>query len=130
MRTGKSRSSGLPYPNNFVAGDNLFRDFRVDLTEMAIQKLNPADRHVQENVRDVVLLGERKLPACRATKYISPRRKSTTRLPRATFARTATAQDRRKFGKNTKFTAQRANIDSNLYFSVEASYNGLRTPTR
>lgn len=57
IRTGVSRSSALPYPDNFVAGDNLFRDFRVDLSEVAIQKLNPADRHVLENVRDVVLLG-------------------------------------------------------------------------
>jgi predicted CXXCH cytochrome family protein len=57
LRTGASRSTGLPYPNNFVAGDNLFRDFQVDLSNAAIQRLNPADRHVQENVRDVVLLG-------------------------------------------------------------------------
>jgi hypothetical protein len=58
LRTGKSRSSGLPYPNNFVAGDNLFRDFEVDLSAAAIEKLNSRDRHVQQNVRDVVLLGK------------------------------------------------------------------------
>jgi predicted CXXCH cytochrome family protein len=58
LRTGSSRSSGLPYSNHFVAGDNLFRDFRVDLGNGAIGKLNPADRHVQENVRDVVVLGQ------------------------------------------------------------------------
>lgn len=57
LRTGVSRSTGLPYANNFVAGDNLFRDFQVDLSEAALQRLNRADRHVQENVRDVVLLG-------------------------------------------------------------------------
>jgi predicted CXXCH cytochrome family protein len=57
LRTGKSRSSGLPYPNNFVPGDNLFRDFQVDLSDAAIQALNPGDRHVQENVRDVVVRG-------------------------------------------------------------------------
>jgi predicted CXXCH cytochrome family protein len=57
LRTGTSRSTGLPYPNNFVAGDNLFRDFRVDLSDAALAKLNPGDRHVQENVRDVTLLG-------------------------------------------------------------------------
>jgi len=57
LRGGASKSSGLPYPNNFVAGDNLFRDFRIDLSVAAIDKLNPGDRHVQENVRDVVLLG-------------------------------------------------------------------------
>jgi hypothetical protein len=57
VRTGKSRSTGLPYPNQFVAGDNLFRDFQVDLADAALEQLNPAYRHVQENVRDVVLLG-------------------------------------------------------------------------
>ena len=57
LRAGASRSTGLPYANNFVAGDNLFRDFSVDLSDSALQKLNPGDRHVQENVRDVVLLG-------------------------------------------------------------------------
>jgi hypothetical protein len=58
VRTGKSASTGLPYPNNFVAGDNLFRDLRVDLSPDAIVRLNPGDRHVLENVRDVVLLGK------------------------------------------------------------------------
>jgi predicted CXXCH cytochrome family protein len=58
VRTGQSRSTGLPYPNNFVAGDNLFRDFRVDFSEAVLQALNPGDRHVLENVRDVVLLGK------------------------------------------------------------------------
>ena len=57
LRTGNSPNTGLPFPDNFVAGDNLFRDFRVDLSETATAKLNPADRHVQENVREVVLLG-------------------------------------------------------------------------
>ena len=56
LRTGKSKTSGLPYPNNFVAGDNLFRDFQVDIAPAAIENLNPADRHIQENIRDVVLL--------------------------------------------------------------------------
>jgi hypothetical protein len=58
VRTGKSKSSGLSYPNNFVAGDNLFRDFQVDLSDKQIAGLNPGDRHVLENVRDVVLLGK------------------------------------------------------------------------
>ena len=58
VRTGKSKSTGLPYPNNFVAGDNLFRDFQVDFAADGLARLNPADRHVLENVRDVVLLGK------------------------------------------------------------------------
>jgi hypothetical protein len=58
VRTGKSRSSGLPYPNNFVAGDNLFRDFQVDLSWEHLKSLNPADRHVLDNVREVVVAGK------------------------------------------------------------------------
>jgi hypothetical protein len=58
LRTGKSRSTGLPYPNNFIAGDNLFRDFQVDLTPDAIRGLNPADGHVLANVREVVVEGK------------------------------------------------------------------------
>jgi len=57
IRTGRSRSSGLPYPNNFVPGDNLFRDFEVDFSDEALAKLNPADRHIVQNVRDVVIQG-------------------------------------------------------------------------
>lgn len=58
IRTGKSRSTGRPYANNFVAGDNLFRDLQLDLSDEAMSRLNPADRHVLENVRDVLLLGK------------------------------------------------------------------------
>lgn len=58
VRSGRSRSSGLPYPNNFVAGDNLFRDFEVDFSLEALAKLSLADRHVLENVRAVVLEGD------------------------------------------------------------------------
>ena len=56
VRTGKSKSTGLPYPNNFVAGDNLFRDFHVDLSAEQIKRQNPADAHVLDNVRNVMLL--------------------------------------------------------------------------
>ena len=58
VRTGKAKSTGLPYPNTFVAGDNLFRDFRVDFSDGALRRLNPADRHVLENVREVAVLGK------------------------------------------------------------------------
>lgn len=57
IRFGKSKSSGLPYPNNFVAGDNLFKDFQVDFDRTDDARLNPADKHVLENVRDVVVHG-------------------------------------------------------------------------
>jgi Cytochrome c3/Doubled CXXCH motif (Paired_CXXCH_1) len=58
IRTGKSKSTGLPYPNNFVAGDNLFRDFKIDFSDQALKKLSTGDRHVVENVRDVVVFGK------------------------------------------------------------------------
>ena len=58
IRTGKSRSTGRPYPNNFVPGDNLFRDFELSFAEKDIANLNPVDRHVIHNVRDVVGLGK------------------------------------------------------------------------
>ena len=61
VRTGKSKSTGLPYPHQFVAGDNLFRDFEVDFSPEALGRLNPADRHVLENARDVVVLGKEEM---------------------------------------------------------------------
>ena len=54
LRTGKSKKSGLPYPTNFVVGDNLFRDYQVDLSDAALAKMNPGDRHIAQNVREVV----------------------------------------------------------------------------
>jgi hypothetical protein len=54
LRTGKSKKSGLPYPTNFVVGDNLFRDFEVDLSDAALAQMNPGDRHVAQNVREVL----------------------------------------------------------------------------
>ncbi|HTM55165.1 MAG TPA: cytochrome c3 family protein [Pirellulales bacterium] len=55
IRFGKSKASGLPYPTNFVAGDNLFKDFEVDWNVTDDPKLNPADGHVMDNLRDIVL---------------------------------------------------------------------------
>ncbi|MFO0946151.1 MAG: cytochrome c3 family protein [Planctomycetota bacterium] len=57
LRGGKSKSLGTPYPNNFVAGDNLLRDYEYDFSPAAIEKLDPNERHIVENVRDVALLG-------------------------------------------------------------------------
>ncbi len=55
LRGGKSKSSGLPYANTFVPGDNLFRDFEIDLSAESIGKLPTAQRHISMNTRDVVL---------------------------------------------------------------------------
>jgi predicted CXXCH cytochrome family protein len=58
LRESKSKSSGLPYANNFVAGDNLFQDLAVDWAKADENSLNPGDRHVWRNVRDVVVNGD------------------------------------------------------------------------
>ncbi|HKE59992.1 MAG TPA: cytochrome c3 family protein, partial [Pyrinomonadaceae bacterium] len=58
VRFGKSRSTGLPYPNTFIAGDNLFQDFEVDFSKADDETLNPGDRHILQNIRDVVSRGE------------------------------------------------------------------------
>ena len=57
LRSGTSKETGRPYPTNFVAGDNLFRDFQADLSDEALRAASSADRHVMENVRDVVVFG-------------------------------------------------------------------------
>ena len=58
VRFGKSRSTGSPYANNFIAGDNLFQDFAVDFARVDDESLNPGDRHVLRNVRDVAVRGD------------------------------------------------------------------------
>ncbi|HKP11084.1 MAG TPA: multiheme c-type cytochrome, partial [Blastocatellia bacterium] len=57
LRGGQSRSTGRPFANNFVAGDNLFKDFALDLSRADDANLNAMDAHVLRNVRDIVLLG-------------------------------------------------------------------------
>lgn len=63
LRMGKSKSTGLPYPNNFVVGDNLFQDYQVDFSKADDESLNPGDRHILRNVRDVALYGS-EFPTC------------------------------------------------------------------
>jgi hypothetical protein len=58
LRLGKSRSTGLPYANNFIAGDNLFQDYEVDFAKADDETLNPGDRHILRNVREVVVRGQ------------------------------------------------------------------------
>ena len=59
MCVAAARSKAVfPYPNNFVVGDNLFRDFSVDFSDEAIEKLNPADRHISPTSCDVAILGK------------------------------------------------------------------------
>ncbi|MEW6128473.1 MAG: multiheme c-type cytochrome [Acidobacteriota bacterium] len=58
LRGGTAKSTGLPYPNNFVPGDNLFQDYQVDFAKADDESLNAGDRHVYRNVRDVVIFGK------------------------------------------------------------------------
>lgn len=55
IRTGESKSTGMPYPNTYVPGDNLFIDFKVDFSDEHLESLNIGDRHVLHNIRDVVI---------------------------------------------------------------------------
>jgi hypothetical protein len=55
LRGGESKSSGLPYANTFVAGDNLFRDFEVQLGDRSIADMPTIEQHIFLNTRDVVL---------------------------------------------------------------------------
>jgi len=57
LRGGKSKSSGLHYPNTFVAGDDLFGDFRVDFGKADDDSLNAGDRHIYRNARYVIVSG-------------------------------------------------------------------------
>lgn len=57
LRGTRSRSTGLPYPNNFIAGDNLFQDLEVDWSKADDEKMNAGDRHIWRNARDVALYG-------------------------------------------------------------------------
>ncbi len=56
LRSGKS-ADGLPYPTGFVAGDDLFAGFKIDFSKADDAKLNPGDRHIVRNARDVVIAG-------------------------------------------------------------------------
>ena len=58
LRGGKSKSTGLPYPNTFVAGDNLFQDYEIDWKKADDEKLDPLERHIFRNVRDVAVDGK------------------------------------------------------------------------
>jgi hypothetical protein len=57
LRGGKSKSTGRPYPNTFVAGDNLFRDFEVDFADEAIAAAPAIDQHIDLNAREVAVFG-------------------------------------------------------------------------
>jgi hypothetical protein len=85
VRTGQSKSTGLPYPNTFVAGDNLFRDFKADFSDAAIINLSSADRHVMENVRDVVIAGKESVTCLSCHEVHSQSTRKHRLLPRSDY---------------------------------------------
>lgn len=84
LRGGKSRSTGLPYPNGFIAGDNLFQDFEVDWKKADDMDLNPGDRHVYRNVRDVAVYGKEGVTciSCHQVHTDSPREEASRHMER------------------------------------------------
>ena len=57
LRGAVSKSTGLPYANNFVAGDNLFQDLKPDWALANDESLNAGDRHIYRNAREVAVNG-------------------------------------------------------------------------
>ena len=60
LRGGRSKTSGRPYPHAYVAGDDLFKDFQVDLLLDAKAKLDSSDSHVYLKTRAVMQGGSDK----------------------------------------------------------------------
>lgn len=85
VRTGQSKSTGLPYPNTFVAGDNLFRDYKADFSDAVMKNLSDADRHVMENVRDVVIAGKESVTCLSCHEVHGQSTKKHRLLPRSDY---------------------------------------------
>lgn len=96
VRTGRSRSTGLPYPNNFMAGDNLFRDFEVALSDSALERVSVADRHILENIRDVVARGQTEVTCLSCHEVHRQRSRKHRRLPETDLCRTCHEPDERR----------------------------------
>ncbi len=60
-----SRSTGLPFANNYVAGDNLLLDFAAAFDEESLQALPWGERHIFENARSVLLGAEERTTCIR-----------------------------------------------------------------
>ncbi len=83
-RGGRSRSTGKPYPTHFVAGDNLFRDFEIDLSADELRAVSLVDRHVRENIR-AVLSGASSVTCVSCHDVHKPSTRRHRRLPRTQF---------------------------------------------
>jgi hypothetical protein len=60
LRGGHSKTSGRPYPHAYVAGDDVFEDFQVDLQFNSRVKLDSSDSHVYLKTRAVLQGGSDK----------------------------------------------------------------------
>ena len=60
LRGGRSKTSGRPYPYAYVAGDDLFKDFQVDLQRDTKAQVDVSDSHVYLKTRAVMQGGSQK----------------------------------------------------------------------
>ncbi len=110
LRGGRSRSSGRPWPDRFVPGDDLFRDYEIDLSDAALARASTADRHVLENVRDV-LRGDGRTTCLSCHSVHRPSHARHRRLPEAEscftcHVRGAPLSERRPFTRGSPVCEQ------------------------
>ena len=60
LRGGRSKTSGRPHPHAYVAGDDLFKDFEVDLKRDSKAQIDSSDSHVYLKTRAVMQGGSEK----------------------------------------------------------------------
>lgn len=60
LRGGRSKISGRPYPHAYIAGNDLFKDFQVDLQLDTKARLDSSDSHVYLKTRAVLQGGSDK----------------------------------------------------------------------
>jgi nitrate/TMAO reductase-like tetraheme cytochrome c subunit len=98
LRGGQSRSTGRPFPNNFVAGDNLFKDYIFDFSKEAG---NPIDGHIARNIRDIVIYGKPDVTCVSCHKMHPSDTAKHRRLPKTDFCHTChqiePLKDRKKY---------------------------------
>jgi hypothetical protein len=116
LRGGRSSSTDLPYPSTFIAGDNLFKDFSVDFARADDPALNPGDRHVYRNVRDVAFDGSRG-PTCTTCHRVHAQSSARHRL----LPRTSICSDCHEFDGPAVWTRGYV-VDSPL-----CEYEGVRS---
>ena len=100
IRSGRSRRSGLPYPDNHVAGDDLFADFVADLSPAALEAAPPRERHVLESIREMRAgRGEHSCLACHSIHREDGRRHRA--LPESRYCRICHGETDLEYDRNT-----------------------------